>query len=282
LANPISPPPTSVQLNVEVIGADLFGMQFFEPAEIITIYRSGLTVLLENDLAPDTEVIVRSSKNNTEAVVLVLGRIRKEKQGHVYALAFVAPATDPLKLQLPDTGSKRTVTLECSECNHSATFEISEIESEILTATRTLTRPCKDCGSPKKWREPRPQVADSRSSRSSSRGAAKPGEGAAQSSSPKDRRKDRRMNMKVTACIRFSGQEYEVDCDDISKGGFRFTCSRKFPEGTRVETAVPFTKNSTNIFSTATIVRCLEMPDGQFQHGVAHFRRGSGPIEIER
>jgi hypothetical protein len=282
LANPISPPPTNLQLTIEVIGADLFGMQFFEPSEIITVYRSGLTVLLENDLALDTEVIVRSPRNNTEAVALVLGRLRKEKRGHVYGLAFVDPSADPLQLHLPDIGSKKKATLECTECNNPATFDISEIESEILTATRTLTRPCKDCGSPKKWREPRPQSLDPRSSRSSPRGAAKPGEAAAQSSSPKDRRKDRRMNMKVTACIRFAGQEFEVDCDDISKGGFRFTCSRKFPEGTRVETAVPFTKNSTNIFSTGTIVRCLEMPDGQFQHGVAHFRRGSGPMELER
>jgi hypothetical protein len=282
LANPISPPPTNVQLTIEIIGADLFGMQFFEPSEIMTIYRSGLTVLLENDLALDTEVIVRSPKNNKEAVALVLGRIRKEKRGHVYGLAFVDPSVDPWQLHMPDTGSKKKVTLECTECNNTATFDISEIESEILTATRALTRPCKDCGSPKKWREPRPQSAETRSGRSSARGGAKPADAAEQSSSPKDRRKDRRMTMKVTACIRFSGQEFEVDCDDISKGGFRFTCNRKFPEGTRVETAVPFTKNSTNIFSTGTIVRCLEMPDGQFQHGVAHFRRGSGPMELER
>jgi len=281
LANPITTPPTKLQLQIEVIGADLYGMQFFEPSEVLSIYRSGLTVFLENDLAPDSEVIVRSPQNNKETVALVLGQIRKEKRGHVYGLAFLNPAVDPWQLRIPDAGAAKTIKLECTGCNNTATFDLSEIESEILDATRTLTRPCKDCGSPKKWREPRPQVMDTRSSRSPARGALKPDE-AAKSSSPKDRRRERRTPMKVSACIRFAGQEFEVDCDDISKGGFRFTCTRRFPEGTRVETAIPFTKNSTNIFSTATIVRCLEMPDGQFQHGVAHFRRGSGPMEIER
>jgi hypothetical protein len=87
--------------------------------------------------------------------------------------------------------------------------------------------------------------------------------------------------MKIAACIRVAGQEFEVDCDDISKGGFRFTSARQFHEGTRIETAVPYTKNSTNIFSVATIVHCRQLPDGQFQHGVSHFRRG-GPIDFER
>lgn len=281
MANPTTTPPAKLQLQIEVIGADLYGMQFFEPGEILTIYRSGLTVFLENDLAPDSEVIVRSPQNNKEAAALVLGRIRKEKTGHVYGLAFLNPAVDPWQLRMPDAASAKTVKFECTGCNNTATFDLSEIESEILDATRALTRPCKDCGSPKKWREPRPPETDSRSSRSSARGAAKTEE-TAKSSSPKNRRRERRTPMKVSACIRFAGQEFEVDCDDISKGGFRFTCARQFPEGTRVETAIPFTKNSTNIFSTATIVRCQELPDGQFQHGVEHFKRGSGPLEFER
>lgn len=281
LANSIPTPPTKLQLRIEVIGADLYGMQFFEPGEILSIYRSGLTVLLENDLAPDSEIIVRSPDNHTEAVALVLGRIRKEKTGHIYALAFLDPAVDPWRLKIPDSGKAKTVQLECTGCNNTASFELSEIESEVLTATRNVTRPCKDCGMPKKWREPRPQTAEPRSSRSSSRGTSKPAESASQSSSPKDRRKDRRMEMKVTACIRFAGREIEVDCDDISKGGFRFTSARQYPEGTRIETAVPFTKNSTNIFLTGTIVRCIELPDGQYEHGVEHFKRG-GPIEFER
>ncbi len=281
MANSIPTTSAKLQLRVEVIGADLFGMQFFEPAQTLTVYRSGLTVLLENDLAPDSEVVVRNQENNKEAVVRVLGQIRKEKTGHVYGLAFLDPAADPWHLQIPDTGEERTVQLECSGCRHHSSFSLSEIDSEVLAATRALSRPCKDCNSYKKWREPRPQTAEKRSGRARA-GASKPelASGQGPASSPKERRRERRAAMKVVACIRFAGQEVEVACDDISKGGFRFTCTREFPEGTRLETAVPYTKFSTNIFSPASIVFCQQLPDGRYQHGVAHFKPG-GPIGWE-
>jgi hypothetical protein len=66
-----------------------------------------------------------------------------------------------------------------------------------------------------------------------------------------------------------------VDCEDISKGGFRFTGRKEYPEGTRVETAVPYATSGTNIFSPSHIKYCLKMPDGQFRHGVAYIKRTS-------
>jgi hypothetical protein len=87
-----------------------------------------------------------------------------------------------------------------------------------------------------------------------------------------ERRKNRRATMKMVACVRFSGVEVVVACEDISKDGFRFTSRKEYPEGTRVEAAVPYTKSSINIFSLAGIIYCHEMPDGQFRHGVTYIK----------
>ena len=67
-----------------------------------------------------------------------------------------------------------------------------------------------------------------------------------------------------------------VACEDISKGGFRFTSHKEYPQGTRVEAAVPYTKSSNNIFTLAGIIYCQKMPDGQYRHGVTYIKnRGS-------
>jgi hypothetical protein len=83
--------------------------------------------------------------------------------------------------------------------------------------------------------------------------------------------------MKMTACIRFSGLEFVVTCEDISKGGFRFTGRKEFPKGTRVETAVPYAKSGTNIYTPSSIIYCHKTPDGQFRHGVSYTKNRRSP-----
>ena len=85
------------------------------------------------------------------------------------------------------------------------------------------------------------------------------------------------MAMKASACVRYSGIEAIVTCEDVSKGGFRFVSPKEYPEGTRFEAAVPYTKFSNNIFLPANVVYCRVLPDGQFRHGVAYIKT-SGSI----
>ena len=91
-----------------------------------------------------------------------------------------------------------------------------------------------------------------------------------------ERRKNRRTAMKMSGCVRFSGIDVVVDCEDVSKGGFRFKSRKEYPQGIYVEVAVPYAKSSNNIFCNATISYCLKLPDGQFRHGVTYIKnRGS-------
>jgi hypothetical protein len=259
-------PPAKFQLPVEIIGADVYGQQFFEQAHTLTIYRDGVSVLLANKLAQDSEVIVRNQETNVEAIASVLGQIRSDDNGQAYALAFLNPSADLWCVPFPATEAEKIIRLECCGCHSVAEVSLTGIWLEMYEAAQELARPCKTCKSSRVWRETLREVT--------SRNIDEPPkvEPVPTPAEPRqdERRKNRRTPLKASACIRYSGMEVVVSCEDVSKGGFRFTSSKRYPEGTRIEAAVPYAKFSMNIFSPATVVYCGSMPDGQFRHGVAY------------
>ena len=219
-------PPVNFQLPVEVIGADLYGQQFFEDTQALTIHRNGVSIHLATKLGPDSEVILRNPETNEEAAAFVVGQTSEDHAGHVYGLAFLDPSANPWHMQFPAAETVRMVQLECSSCHSVCTLSLSDIELENFEATRELTRSCTACNSFKVWRETSPEAMEKTEqlARAESKVIASPVE---------ERRKNRRAGMKTSACIRFSGLEVVVACEDISKGGFRFTSRKEYPEGTR-------------------------------------------------
>ena len=273
MANRIATQAFNLQLPVEVIGADLYGQQFFETAQTLTIHRNGVSILLANKVAPDSEVIVRNPETNAEAIAFVIGQIREDSAGHVYGLAFLDASANPWEVQFPAAVPAKKFQLECGGCRSVGTFSLSDIELEIFEARRELARTCSTCNSSRIWRETTREVTKK-----------KPGNPPEQipnlqsiAGPVEEHRKDRRTKMKMTACIRFSGLEEVVACEDISKGGFRFVGRKEYPEGIRVEVSVPYTKSGNNMFSLASIKYSHKMPDGQFRHGVS-YTKTSGSI----
>jgi len=294
LANSIAAPPAKLQLPVEVIGADLYGQQFFERTQTVTIHRNGVSILLENRLGPDTEVIVRNTETNDEAIAFVVGQISQDGAGHVYGLAFIDTSANLWRLQFPAAEPQKMVQLICNGCHSVCAISLTDIELEIFEASRELTRSCDTCNSFMVWKETGskavrnkpvksteqitdPKVIEPRVAAPVTSPGPPPVPTTVVSPAPspvaspvEERRKNRRAGMKMTACIRFSGLEFVATCEDISKGGFRFTGAKEFPKGTRVDTAVPYAKSGTNIFVPSSIIYCHKMPDGQFRHGVSY------------
>ncbi len=268
MTDPIPTPPAKLQLPVEVIGADLYGQQFFERTRTLTIHRNGVSILLAHKMGPDSEVVLRNPETNEEAIAVVVGQTREDNTSHVYGLAFLDPSANLWHIQFPAAEAARVVQLECGGCHSVCTLSLSDIELEIFEAKQELTRTCNTCHSFRTWRETSREAMEKKPSNS-------PGQDPNPSviASPmEERRKNRRAGMKTAACVRFSGTEVVVACEDISKGGFRFTSGKQYPQGTRIEVAVPYTKSSTNIFTLAGIIYCHKMPDGQFRHGVSYIK----------
>jgi hypothetical protein len=271
MANSVAAFPTELQLPVEIIGCDLFGQQFFETTETLTISRNEVSILLTSMLAADTEVILRNPETDEEAIACVVGQLHEEGGGHVYGLVFLDPSVNLWHIKFPAAASARMVQMACSGCRGLSTHLLSEAEIETFEAGEELTRRCAKCNSTTLWRDPKRSLAPKIPADESKKNPIP-----ISTAPPKeDRRKSRRALMSMTACVRYSGREDVVTCEDISKGGFRFTGRKQYPEGTRMEVAVPYEHSGTNIFSPAVIKYCHPMPKGLFRHGVAHVKNSN-------
>src|SRR5258706_21444 len=93
------------------------------------------------------------------------------------------------------------------------------------------------------------------------------------------RRNRPRINARVLACIRHRGFQEEIAvCEDLSKGGLSFRSRNQYPEGSRVEVAVPFTPGTGAIFVPIRIVFSQAIPTaGLYRHGAAYIKP---PLDI--
>ncbi len=259
---------TQLQLPVQVIGSDLGGRQFIEDAQTLTVHREGATILLTNKLGPDCEVIVHNLETNEEALARVVGQIRREGEGHVYAIAFIDHSIDLWRAPLPRAAPPKELILECSRCHTVREQALSEIEMEVFSVRRDLTRNCKVCKSSTVWKETTRKPTEKPEQPVPQ---AKP---VPQKAAPRteERRKNRRTPLRMPACVRCSAQDEIVSCEDISRGGFRFISRKQYPKGTYIEAAVPYTESGNNIFSKGNIIFSSKTPDGRFRHGVAYLK----------
>jgi hypothetical protein len=264
------PPAASaaVALQIEVVGADLTGQQFVERTRTLTITRDGATILLAINLAPESEVIVRNLLTNEEALARVVGHIKEDAAGHIYGIAFVDSSVDLWRVQFGEAQSGEHTLLECSGCQSVQAASLTGIEMEIFESKGALTRHCETCKTSTIWKRTARSVPDEQEAITPRKS---PGPEMA-APTGKERRRERRTAMKPAACIRWSGREEVVVCEDMSRGGFRFKGRKQYPEGTRIEAAVPYVPSNVNIFVSARIVYHQKLSDGSYRHGVTYLK----------
>jgi hypothetical protein len=262
------PPTTSAAVQIEVVGSDLTGQQFMERTRTVTITRDGATILLAINLAPESEVIVRNLVTNVEAFARVVGHIKEDAAGHVYGIAFVDSSIDLWRVGFSEATSGVPTPLECSVCQSVQAVSLTGIEMEIFESKGALTRHCEYCKSSTIWKLTTREV-------SSVGPQVSPGKNPKAETVPlvrEEHRKDRRTAVKLAACIRCSGREEAVVCEDMSRGGFRFKGRKQYQEGVEIEAAVPYVPSNVNIFVPARIVYHQKLSDGSHRHGVSYLK----------
>jgi hypothetical protein len=268
---------TAVALQIEVVGSDLAGQQFMQHTRTLTVTRDGATILLTIKLAPESELIVRNMLTNDEAVARVVGHIKEDAAGHVYGIAFLDSSVDLWGVQFSNAESGKHTLLECSACQSVQAVSLSGIEKEIFESNGALTRHCECCKSSTIWKQTTREVSNVDPQ-------ASPGKNQRAESVPlfrKENRRDKRTTVKLAACVRHSGREEAVVCEDMSRGGFRFKGRRRYPEGTRIEAAVPYVPSNMNIFVPARIVYHQKLSDGSYRHGVTYLKSSETNDQIE-
>jgi len=260
--------PAAVEVPIEVVGSDLDGRQYVERTRTLSITRDGATILLANKLAPESELIIHNLRTNEEVVVRVVGHIREDIAGHVYGVTFLHAPDDLWRVPDLPPASLNSIVLECSRCHVVKLLSLTEIEMEVFQSKRALTRRC-ECGvACTIWKETTREVTVGKKESSPQPPAEIP---------EREERKHKRTAIKALVCIRCSGREELAECEDMSRGGFRFRSRKRYPAGTRIEAAVPFVPGSTNIFVPGEIAYHLELTELSHRHGVAYLITGSGP-----
>lgn len=201
------------------------------------------------------------------------------------------------------------IVLECHRCHDRHIVEPSEIERDDYTLKGSILRHCEVCGVATRWKrsQPNPDPAPSprrkpapvrpRASQSAYSASfeandtpqpaalipetavavtvladgPEPQATSRRASPASNRRRNKRVGVKFTACVRQSGSGDDiVECNDVSKGGLSFLSRNFYRANSVIEVAVPYSPGQTAIFVPASI-RHVEKVKGDdfYRYGAA-------------
>jgi len=264
----------SISLAVEVSGSNPNGTRFSAPGTTLLISRHGATVQLKHTLIPDQPVVVSRPQTGKMAKARVVGSIRRQPDGEVFALELdekdvgfwdVAFSTSAARDE-----SVAKILLECNRCRTREVVCLNELEIEVYEANRSILLRCKHCEGASLWTLAQHDLGSGPPA-SATAPVAAPAAPAARTSND---RKHIRMRVKMTACIRLIGFDDDVVAvENMSRGGLGFKSPQRYPKGSQVDVALPYSPGGANIFVPARVVFVKELPaEGVSRYGVAYIR----------
>jgi len=264
-------------MSVEASWVSSAGATVTQNAETLLVSRNGGVLRLTEKLSMGQELHLRRKLDddqwkNTRA--RVVAEIDQDPPNHfLYAVHILDPRADfwDIDFPAPHKGEEALARLlmECSFCQRREVVYLNELQLKSFEVRKCVARACKLCDSPSIWIESQSEI------RSPEDGA--PGTTVEERVIP--RRNRTRIKARVLACIRHRGFQEEIAvCEDLSKGGLSFRSRNQYPEGTRVEVAVPFTPGTGAIFVPIRIVFSQAIPSaGLHRHGAAYIKP---PLDI--
>ena len=246
------------------------GLKVTQSAETLLVSRNGAVVRLAEKLFAGQEITLRRQREGDSwkiARARIVAEIDQGPEGFLYAIAIVDPRADFWDIDFPAPHKAQEalarLLMECSFCQRREVVYLNEPELKSFEIRKCVARVCPHCDSPSIWIEAQPEVApvipdlpdgSGRSCRSTTKSHA--GQGA-------------RLGVYPPPGI--SGRSGRLR--GFVEGRHQFRSRNQYPEGTRVEVAVPFTPGSAAIFVPIRIVSSQAIPAaGLFRHGAAYVR----------
>jgi hypothetical protein len=264
----------ALRVPVEASWYNSSGQPVAQTVETLLISRGGAVLRLAEQLATGQEVLLQRHMSDTvckTAHATVVTEIDRDPRGFIYAVAIRDPQPDfwdidfPTPAQAADALAR--MLMECSFCRRREIVYLNELELKSFEVRKCVARICKHCNAPSIWTEAR---AEDRSSpeQADSADLFPPADQVQPS------RNRARIKARVLACIRRRGFQEEIAvCEDLSRGGLAFRSRNQYPEGTRLEIAVPFTPGNSAIFVPIRIVSSRLIPAaGLYRHGAAYLK----------
>jgi hypothetical protein len=261
----------SFRMPVEASWYDSGGVAVKQTAQTLLISRNGAVLRLPEKLSTGQAITLRRQQEGDTwktTRARILAEIDREQDGFLYAIVILEPRSDFWDVDFPAPQKAEEalarLLMECSFCQRREVAYLNELELKSFEARKCVARICKICDAPSIWIEAQSEIPDPENS-PPKRPAEPP---------IYPRRNRARVKARVLACIRRRGFQEEVAvCEDLSKGGISFRSRNQYPEGSRLEVAVPFTPGAGAIFVPIRIVFSQAIPSaGLFRHGAAYIR----------
>jgi hypothetical protein len=260
------------RMPVEASWTSEAGVTVTQNAETLLVSRNGGVLRLTEKLSMGQDLHLRRNldgDNWKHTRARVVAEIDQDPPNHfLYAVHILDPRADfwDIEFPAPHKGEEALARLlmECSFCQRREVVYLNELQLKSFEVRKCVARVCKHCDSPSIWIESQSEIRD-------------PENGA--HAAPVEervipRRNRTRIKARILACIRHRGFQEEIAvCEDLSKGGLSFRSRNQYPEGTRVEVAVPFTPGTGAIFVPIRIVFSQSIPTaGLYRHGAAYIK----------
>ena len=259
------------RMPVEASWFGLGGMLVRHTAQTLLVSRNGGVIRIQEKLLQNQEITLKRQLEGDmikSARARIVAEIDQEPEGFLFAFHLLDSGSDFWDIEFPPPlkaeEALARMLMECSFCQRREVVYLNELELKSFIIRKCVARLCKLCDAPSIWTEvlsesptetlgPRQQPVEERVI---------------------PRRNRTRVKARVLACIRRRGFQEEVAlCEDLSKGGISFRSRNQYPEGTRLEVAVPYTPGSGAIFVPIRIVFSQPIPSaGLYRHGAAYLR----------
>jgi len=270
----------SFRMPLEASWMDSSGLVRRLIAHTLLISRNGGVLRMPEKFFPGQEISLKRPLEGDgirSARARIVAEIDHEPEGFLYAVHILEPRLDFWDVEFPAPHKAEEalarLLMECGFCQRREVVYLNELELKSFESRRCVARICKVCEAPSIWVEAQSELAtqESLTARETEAGRSA---AAQEDERVLPRRNRTRVKARVLACIRRRGFQEEVAvCEDLSKGGIAFRSRNQYPEGTRVEVAVPFTPGSGAIFVPIRIVFSQPIPSaGLFRHGAAYLK----------
>jgi len=240
-------------------------------AQTLLVSRNGGVVRLAERLSTGQEITLRrglAGDHIKTARARVVAEIDHEPDGFLFAIAMLEPRADFWDIDFPAPHKANEaiarLLMECSFCQRREVVYLDEMQLKSFEVRKGVARVCKVCDAPSIWIEAQSEIPSAEPAASKQ----------AEADRVIPRRNRTRIKARVLACIRQRGFQEEVAvCEDLSKGGISFRSRNQYPEGSRLEVAVPFTPGAGAIFVPIRIVFSQPIAAaGLFRHGAAYIK----------
>jgi hypothetical protein len=264
-------------IQLQIFGSDVEGRAYSAEARALLVSRNGALILVDRNLTPQEEIVIRRTLTGKESPAQIVGQVRKEPDGFVYGVRLLDTSVNLWDIEfVPLSEEQKSVgrtLLECAKCQFREVVYLEEFETEVYHANRYIYYHCKRCRESTIWNETAHEPTERQGIT-----WPPPAPPPKPTATPRtmNERQHNRIRCRLQACIRYK-QYYEeevLDVNDVSRGGISFTTRMYLAPGTKIEVAVPYSPGMANIFVPAEIVRLKPIPDKNlYEYGVAYLKR---------